>query len=211
MAFQEACHHKRIYDKKAGAIELQPGDRVLVKMDAFWGQRRKLKNRWSDDLWRVVWQVAGNVPAYVVRSTKTGKAKVLHWVQLLLWLADFMQDGLEVNVLRLEDDTPPSTMLEALPIRENNGGTPLEPVYDLDLAMFGYSLDTSTSTMDPEVQEMPNGGISEWDKPRDDGCRCTGGKSCWWRTGVGRRPALSYDTSNNGILTRLQISLQPWG
>ena len=25
MAFQEARHHKRIYDKKAGAIELQPG------------------------------------------------------------------------------------------------------------------------------------------------------------------------------------------
>ena len=47
--------------------------------------------------------------------------------------------------------------LEALPIWENNGGTPLEPVYGLDLAMFGYSLDTSTLTMDPEVQEMPMG------------------------------------------------------
>ena len=35
MAFQEARRHKQIYDKKAGAIELQPGDRVLVKMDAF--------------------------------------------------------------------------------------------------------------------------------------------------------------------------------
>ena len=53
-AFQEARHHKRIYDKKAGAIELQPGDRVLVKMDAFRSQRRKLKNRWSDNLWWVV-------------------------------------------------------------------------------------------------------------------------------------------------------------
>ena len=47
--------------------------------------------------------------------------------------------------------------LEALPVRENNGGTPLEPVYGLDLAMFSYSLDTSTSTMEPEVQEMPMG------------------------------------------------------
>ena len=54
MAFQEARFHKQIYDKKAGAIELQPGDRVLVKMDAFRGQRRKLKNRWSDNLRRVV-------------------------------------------------------------------------------------------------------------------------------------------------------------
>ena len=48
-------------------------------------------------------------------------------------------------------------MLEALPISKKNGGTPLEPVYGLDLATFGYSLDTSTSTMDPEVQEMPTG------------------------------------------------------
>ena len=77
MAFEEACHHKRIYDKKAGAIELQPGDRVLVKMDTFQGQRRKLKNRWSDDLWKVVQQIADDVPAYVVWSTKTGKVKVL--------------------------------------------------------------------------------------------------------------------------------------
>ena len=95
MAFQEAHHHKQIYDKKAGAMELQPGDRVLVKMDAFWGQRRKLKNRWSDDLWKVVWQIADDVPAYVVRSTKTGKAKVLHRAWLLLWLANYVQDGLE--------------------------------------------------------------------------------------------------------------------
>ena len=35
MAFQEAHHHKQIYDNKAGAIELQPGDHVLVKMDTF--------------------------------------------------------------------------------------------------------------------------------------------------------------------------------
>ena len=54
MAFQEACRHKQIYDKKAGPVELQPGDHVLVKMDAFQGQRRKLRNWWNEDLWRVV-------------------------------------------------------------------------------------------------------------------------------------------------------------
>ena len=31
----------------AGAVELQPGDKVLIKLDAFRGQRQKLKNRWS--------------------------------------------------------------------------------------------------------------------------------------------------------------------
>ena len=77
-AFQEARHHKRIYNKKAGAIELQPGDCVLVKMDAFQGQRRKLKNWWSDDLWRVVRQIADDMPTYVVHSMRTGETKVLH-------------------------------------------------------------------------------------------------------------------------------------
>ena len=52
---------------------------------------------------------------------------------------------------------PPSTTLEALPVSEKEGGTPLELTYGLNLAMFGYSLDTSTPTMDPEVQEMPMG------------------------------------------------------
>ena len=44
-AFQEAPGHKWIYNKKAGAIELQPGDHVLVKIDAFRGQRT-----WSSGL-----------------------------------------------------------------------------------------------------------------------------------------------------------------
>ena len=77
-AFEEARHHKRVYNRKAGAIALQPGDSVLVKMDAFQGQRRKLKNRWSDDIWRVVRQIADNIPTYVVCNTRTGKTKVLH-------------------------------------------------------------------------------------------------------------------------------------
>ena len=95
------------------------------------------------------------MPAYVVCSTKTGKAKVLHRARLLLWLADYAI--LEVNILRLEDDTLPSTTLEALPIREKEGGTPLKLTYGLNLAMFGYNLDTSMPTMDPKVQEMPMG------------------------------------------------------
>ena len=45
-------------------------------------------------------------------------------------------------------------MLEALPIRQKDGGTPLQPTNGLDLAVFSYSLDTSMVTMDPGVQEM---------------------------------------------------------
>ena len=45
LALKEALWQKRLYDCKVGAIELRPGDHVLVKLDAFRGQQRKLKNR----------------------------------------------------------------------------------------------------------------------------------------------------------------------
>ena len=43
-ATKEANRQKRLYDRRVGAMELHPGDRVLVRLDAFRGQRRKLKN-----------------------------------------------------------------------------------------------------------------------------------------------------------------------
>ena len=47
-------------------------------------------------------------------------------------------------------------MLEPSPVREE-GRTPFEFIYGLDLAKFGYSLDIPASTMDIEVQGMPVG------------------------------------------------------
>ena len=43
-ALKEALRQKRLYDRKVGAVELRSGGHVLVKLDAFCGQRRKLKN-----------------------------------------------------------------------------------------------------------------------------------------------------------------------
>ena len=77
-AIMEARQQKRHYDRKARAVELQPGDKVLVKLDAFHGQRRKLKNWWSGDLHTVVKRVADRIPTYVVKNDKTGKKQVLH-------------------------------------------------------------------------------------------------------------------------------------
>ena len=45
-AIKEAQRQKRLYNCKVVAIELRPEDHVLVHLDAFRGQRRKLKNRW---------------------------------------------------------------------------------------------------------------------------------------------------------------------
>ena len=88
-AIMEARWQKRHYDQKAGAVELQPGDKVLVKLDAFHGQRQKLKNWWSGDLHMVVKCVADRIPTYVVKNDKTGKKQVLHRARLLLWLAEY--------------------------------------------------------------------------------------------------------------------------
>ena len=39
-AVKEAQRQKRLYNRKVGAVELRPGDNVLVQLDAFRGQRR---------------------------------------------------------------------------------------------------------------------------------------------------------------------------
>ena len=88
-ALKEALRQKHLYDHKVGAVELRPGDHVLVKLDAFQGQCWKLKNWWGSDLHTVVTRVADRVPAYVVKNECTRKRKVLHHSRLLLWLADF--------------------------------------------------------------------------------------------------------------------------
>ena len=41
---KEAKRQKRLYDRKVGVVELRPEDGVLVHLDAFRGQCRKLKN-----------------------------------------------------------------------------------------------------------------------------------------------------------------------
>ena len=77
-AVKEAQRQKQLYNCKVGTIELRPGDNVLVHLDAFKGQRRKLKNQWGDDLHTVVTHVADRIPAYVVKNNHTGKKKVVH-------------------------------------------------------------------------------------------------------------------------------------
>ena len=88
-ASKEANRQKRLYDRKVGAVELRLGDRILVRLDAFRGQRRKLKNRWGDDVHTVIDWKADGIPVYEVKNERTGKRKVFHRARLLLWLTDY--------------------------------------------------------------------------------------------------------------------------
>ena len=61
----EACQQKWHYDRKVGAVNLKPGNLVLVKADA-WKGKRKIKDRWDEETWKVIRQIAADVPSYEV-------------------------------------------------------------------------------------------------------------------------------------------------
>ena len=136
-AVKEAQRQKRLYDHKVGAIELRPGDHVLVCLDAFRGQRRKLKNWWGDDLHMVVSRMADGIPAYVVKNNRTGKKKVVHRAQLLLWLADYAEP-VRCNLMDISS-VPPGTVTDHYP-HEGCEGDDLVPGcslrYGLDLTVY---------------------------------------------------------------------------
>ena len=58
----EAHQQKQYYDRKIGAVNLKPGDLVLVKADA-WKRNRKIKDRWEEETWEVVCQIVADVPS----------------------------------------------------------------------------------------------------------------------------------------------------
>ena len=59
----EACWQKWYYDRKIGAVNLKPGNLVLVKVDA-WKGKRKIKDRWEEKTWEVIQQILTDVPSY---------------------------------------------------------------------------------------------------------------------------------------------------
>ena len=61
---------------KIGTVNLKPDDLVLVKADVFKG-KRKIKDRWEEDTWEVVHQIAKDVPSYEV-TNQNSKSRVLN-------------------------------------------------------------------------------------------------------------------------------------
>ena len=63
----EVCTQKQYYNRKIGAVNVKPGDLVLVKVDA-WKGKRKIKDMWEEETWEVVHQIATDVPSYKVMN-----------------------------------------------------------------------------------------------------------------------------------------------
>ena len=84
---QEAARQRHYYDRKAGAVALQPGDVVMVCTDGFVG-KRKVKNQWEDGSFIVESQLE-DWPVYKVRcptsdAKQKPKYRILHQNHLLL-------------------------------------------------------------------------------------------------------------------------------
>ena len=77
----EADQQKWYYDGATSAMQLMPGDIVLMKLDAF-KDKRKVKDQWSEAEY-VVHQVAVDIPVYKVRDDG-GNVKVIHHNRLFL-------------------------------------------------------------------------------------------------------------------------------
>ena len=126
-----------MYDCKVGAIELRPEDHVLVHLDAFRGQRRKLKNQWGDDLHMVVTRMVDGIPAYVVKNNRTDKKKVVHRARLLLWLTDY-GEPVRCNLIEISN-MPPGTAMDQYLQGGCEGDNPVPGCrlqYGLDLTMY---------------------------------------------------------------------------
>ena len=76
---QEAAKQRRYYDRKAGAVALQPGDVVMVHTDGFVG-KQKVKDRWEDG-GSIVESQLEDWPVYKVRCpTADAKQKPKYWI-----------------------------------------------------------------------------------------------------------------------------------
>ena len=135
-AILEAQRQKRIYDRKAGAVELHPGDKVLVTLDTFRGQRQKLKNWWGDPLHTVVKCMADGIPAYEVENDANKKRQVLHQARLLLWLAKPEGKPLRMNHILIESGLTRAELATPLRRSVNLGVVPCKLIYGLNMAMF---------------------------------------------------------------------------
>ena len=135
-ALLEAQRQKQLYDRKAGAVELHPGDKVLVKLDTFRGQWQKLKNRWGDALYTVVKRVVDGIPAYEVENDANKKRQVLHRARLLLWLVELEGQPLRINCISIESGLTGAELVTPLHRSVKLGMVPCKLIYGLNTALF---------------------------------------------------------------------------
>ena len=124
---------------------------MLVKLDAFHSQRRKLKNWWSGDLHTVVKCVADGIPTYVVKNDKTGMKQVLHHARLLLRLAEYDSEPIQVNCIIISASLPGTSLETQLHGSDGRNTVPHRLIYGLNWPMLKSMHESSSLMMDNTV------------------------------------------------------------
>ena len=122
-AMAEAQWQKWYYDWKIGAVDLKPGNLVLVKAEAFQG-KRKIKDRWEDKPREVVHQVMTDIPSYEV-TDQHRQPCILHFNWFLL-IASETGVPLCVGVHHAWDRCTSPTPVKPTPRGSNSEITPWE-------------------------------------------------------------------------------------
>ena len=151
LAYEEATKQRRYYDRRAGAVTLQPGDVVMVRTDGFVG-KRKVKDRWEDGGFIVESQL-GDWPVYKVRypsadDRQKPKYRILHRNRLLL-VANEDVDDASGHAQAKATPTLPNATHEALSV----GVSSQEPLPSLVTRQGGES--TSMVWLNGEFRTKP--------------------------------------------------------
>lgn len=75
---KEALRRKKYYDLKSHGVELQPGDRVLLRNLSQRGGPGKLRSHWEDKVYVVVSRKSPDSPVYEITPERGGKSRVVH-------------------------------------------------------------------------------------------------------------------------------------
>ena len=98
-------------------MDLKPGNLVLLKADAFKGNR-KIRDRWEDEAYEVLHQIVTDVPSYKVMD-QCRQSHILHHNWLLLIMSD-VGIPLCIGVCHASDRCTSSTPLK--PTSEGSEG-----------------------------------------------------------------------------------------
>ena len=108
-------------------MQLVPGDAILLKQDTFQG-KRKMKDRWGDEEYEVIHQVAPDVLAYEVRD-RSGNARVIHRNRLFLVVSILEPvTSLSLDMELSEVMSKQSTLVELTPL-ECESNSPEETMW----------------------------------------------------------------------------------
>ena len=88
------------------------------------------------DLHTVVKCVVDSIPTYVVKNDKTGKKQVLHHTQLLLWLAKYDSEPIQVNRIMISVSLPGMDLETQLHKSDQQNAVPRRLIYGLNWPML---------------------------------------------------------------------------